>query len=107
MAIQGYEDFDVQLLLQWMALEREALFKQLTIEGQPLGALRPGEIQGTVFIRGELKEVLLCDAGRDVLGRRGHQDGSVQGGPVVDELCGNGEASVVEFAFRDPLHRCR
>ncbi len=50
---EGYEDFDVKLLLKWMAQEREALFQQLTIDGRPLGAgQRPGEVTGLVFIRG-------------------------------------------------------
>ncbi|MCW8918809.1 MAG: hypothetical protein OQL08_08355 [Gammaproteobacteria bacterium] len=49
---EGYDDEDVKQLLQWMALEREALFARLTIGGKPLGAARPGEVKGTVFIRG-------------------------------------------------------
>ncbi|MCW8956258.1 MAG: hypothetical protein OQL09_05195, partial [Gammaproteobacteria bacterium] len=50
---EGYDDADVKILLQWMELEREALFKQLTIDGKPLGPeQRPGEDRGLVFIRG-------------------------------------------------------
>jgi len=50
---EGYEDADVKKLLHWMTLEREALFKQLTIAGQPLtDKQQPGLSRGIVFIRG-------------------------------------------------------
>ena len=50
---EGYGDADVKQLLQWMGLERDALFKQLTIAGQPLSAdQQPGRSKGVVFIRG-------------------------------------------------------
>ncbi len=50
---ESYDDFDVKTMLRWMALERDALFKQLTIGGKPLGLeQRPGEVKGLVFIRG-------------------------------------------------------
>lgn len=49
---EDYDDADVQTLLHWMALEREALFARLHIDGAPLGDARPGAVQGVVFIRG-------------------------------------------------------
>ncbi len=49
----GYDDLDVKTLLHWMELERELLFAELTIGGEPLAAdQRPGVARGLVFIRG-------------------------------------------------------
>ncbi len=50
---EGYEDEDVKTLLRWMEVERESLFRQLTIGGKSLGPeQQPGVEQGLVFIRG-------------------------------------------------------
>lgn len=49
---EGYEDEDVKIMLQWMAMEKEELFKHLTIEAKPLEVDMPGDEKGLVFIRG-------------------------------------------------------
>ncbi len=49
---ESLQDQDVQQLLRWMALEREALARHLRTEGNPIKGQELGRIQGMVFIRG-------------------------------------------------------
>ncbi len=49
---ENYDDVDVKKILQWMAMERDDLFKNLTIQGKPLLNDLPGDEKGIVFIRG-------------------------------------------------------
>jgi len=49
---EGYQDEDVKILLQWMAMERVDLFKHLKIESKALNNEKPGDEKGLVFIRG-------------------------------------------------------
>lgn len=48
----SYDDRDVQTLLEWMRMERTAVAKKLTSEGQPIAERDLGRLRAIAFIRG-------------------------------------------------------